>query len=99
MNDLERFFEANQGRYIHKWQHYFEVYDTYFARYRDTEVTVLEIGVSQGGSLQMWKHYFGKKAKIYGVDVNPACQALEEENISIFIGSQADRNVLRQLKQ
>lgn len=40
----------------------------------------------------MWKDYFGSKAIIYGVDINPSCKELEEENISIFIGSQSDRN-------
>ncbi len=62
-------------------------------------MTILEIGVSQGGSLQMWKDYFGPKAKIYGMDINPQCKALEEENIKIFIGSQADRKFLQEVKR
>jgi len=43
----------------------------------------------------MWKEYFGDKARIYGVDVNPDCKKLEEKNIEIFIGSQSDRAFLR----
>jgi len=58
----------------------------------------MEIGVYQGGSLQMWKNYFGPKARIYGVDINPKCKSLEEEQISIFIGSQEERSFLRSLK-
>ncbi len=46
----------------------------------------------------MWKHYFGDRAKIYGVDIHPECKRLEEENIQIFIGSQSDRSFLRKLK-
>jgi hypothetical protein len=46
----------------------------------------------------MWKDYFGPKAKIYGIDINPACKELEEENIKIFIGSQSDREFLRQVR-
>lgn len=99
MNDLQNYFENNKGRLIHKCMHYFDVYDRYFKRYRDTEVVVLEIGVSHGGSLQMWKNYFGPKAKIYGVDINPECKKFEEENIKIFIGSQTDRKFLQQLKK
>jgi 23S rRNA U2552 (ribose-2'-O)-methylase RlmE/FtsJ len=60
---------------------------------------ILEIGVSHGGSLQMWKNYFGEKAKIYGIDINPKCKQFEEENIKIFIGSQSDRNFLREIKK
>jgi hypothetical protein len=62
-------------------------------------VVVLEIGVSQGGSLQMWKDYFGAKAKIFGIDIDPRCKALEEENVGILIGSQSDRKFLREVKQ
>jgi len=99
MNDLEKYFRKNEGRLIHKWIHFFDVYDRHFSRFRDKEVTILEIGVSQGGSLQMWKDYFGPKAKIYGIDVNPQCKELEEDNIKIFIGSQSDRKFLNEVKK
>ncbi|OFY67503.1 MAG: hypothetical protein A3H98_13825 [Bacteroidetes bacterium RIFCSPLOWO2_02_FULL_36_8] len=98
MNDLEKYFIENKDRLIFKWLHYFEVYDRHFSRFRNKEIVILEIGVSQGGSLQMWKNYFGDKAKIYGVDIDPNCKKLEEENIKIFIGSQSDRNFLKELK-
>ena len=95
MNDLEAYFVKNTGNLIHKWQHYFEIYDRHFSRYRGTDVHLLEIGVYQGGSLQMWKDYFGPKARIFGVDINPACKQFEEEGVRIFIGDQADREFLR----
>ena len=99
MNHLQHYFENNTGRVIHKWSHYFDVYDRHFHRFRDQEIVILEIGVSQGGSLQMWKDYFGPKAKIYGIDIDPACKSLEEDNIEIFIGSQSDRDFLRLVKK
>lgn len=99
MNDLEKYFRQNQQRLIHKWVHYFAIYDRYFSKYRNRDVTILEIGVSQGGSLQMWKDYFGPRARIYGIDINPKCKELEEENIQIFIGSQSDRGFLRDLRE
>lgn len=99
MTDLEHYFLKNQNRLIHKWKHYFDIYERYFASYRGKEVTILEIGVFHGGSLQMWKEYFGDKAKIYGIDINPRCKELEEENIQIFIGSQSDPVFLQQVKE
>lgn len=96
--DLEKFFFENKGRVIAKWHHYFDIYERYFEKYRNKEVTILEIGVSHGGSVQMWKNYFGPKAKIYGIDINPNCKQIEEENIHIFIGSQEDREFLRKVK-
>jgi len=98
MNDLEKYFRQNDKRLIHKWIHYFDIYDRHFSQFRDKEIVLLEIGVSQGGSLQMWKNYFGEKAKIYGIDIDPRCKKFEEENITIFIGSQSDRNFLNEVK-
>ena len=98
-SDLEEYFRNNNSRLIDKWVHYFDIYDRHFKRYRNKEINILEIGVSQGGSLLMWKDYFGDRANIYGIDINPKCKDLEEENIKIFIGSQSDRNFLRKLKK
>lgn len=82
---------------MNKWVHYFDIYDKHFASFRGREVTVLEFGVSHGGSLQMWKEYFGKRAKIIGVDVLPECKKLEEDRVEIFIGDQEDRTFLKSL--
>lgn len=98
MNDLEAYFVNNSGRQIFKWHHYFDIYDRHFKRFRGKEIVVVEIGVFQGGSLQMWKNYFGSAAKIYGIDINPRVEELREKNIDIVIGSQSDKNFLRKLK-
>ena len=99
MNDLQEYFNNNTGRVINKWSQYFEVYDRHFSKYRGKEIVILEIGTFHGGSLQMWKNYFGDKAKIYGIDINPNCKEVEEDNIKIMIGSQSDRAFLRQVKK
>jgi O-methyltransferase len=98
-NSLADYFYKNRKRIIHKWPHYFEIYDRYFSRFRETECVIVEIGVYQGGSLQMWKEYFGDKARIYGIDIDPRCKQYEEESIQIFIGSQADTVFLESLVQ
>ena len=99
MNELEEYFKNNTGRQIHKWHHYFDIYERHFSRFRNKEVVVLEIGVAQGGSLQMWKRYLGDRAQIYGIDTNPQCKMLEEDNVHIIVGSQSDRKFLRQVVQ
>lgn len=95
MNDLEAYFQSNPGRMIHKWMHYFDVYDRHLSRFRGTEVNLVEVGVYQGGSMQMWKHYLGPKAHIWGVDINPAVVQFEEERVRIVIGDQGDRVFLQ----
>jgi hypothetical protein len=97
-NPLEEYFHNNRRKIIHKWAHYFEIYHRHFQKFAGTDCVIVEIGISQGGSLQMWKHYFGKKARIFGIDILPECKQFEEDQIEIFIGSQADREFLRELK-
>jgi Methyltransferase domain len=97
MNDLQAYFEANPGRMIHKWLHYFEIYERHLARYRGKDVVLVEIGVYQGGSLQMWKHYLGAHADIWGVDVNPRCREFVEDQVRIRIGDQSDPAFLQSL--
>ena len=98
MNFLEKYFTENKNRRIFKWHHYFEIYERHFEKFRNKDVSILEIGILHGGSLQMWKEYFGSNAKIYGIDINPKCKEFEEKNVEIFIGSQSDRNFLREIK-
>lgn len=97
--DLMRFWLFEEHRCIDKWVHYFPIYERWFSPYRDKEIVFVEVGVQNGGSAQMWKHYFGKQAKIVGVDINPNCKRLEEEQISIEIGSQEDVNFWADFKE
>lgn len=90
MNDLERFFEARRtGPGIWKWQHYFEIYDRHFAKFRGTAVRLVEIGIYSGGSLDMWRDYFGGMAHIIGVDIQPDCMAYQSEGVEVHIGDQS----------
>lgn len=88
--DLWRYFRTNPGHLIVKLPHYFPIYERHLARFRETAVTVVEIGVAAGGSLQMWKHYFGSQARVVGLDVNPQCAERVEPQIEAAIGDQAD---------
>jgi hypothetical protein len=45
-----------------------EYYDKNFKKYREKNITLVEIGVRSGASLKLWSEYFCKKAKIYGLD-------------------------------
>lgn len=96
-NSLEEFFFWGEHRIVNKWWHYFEVYHQYFQKYTGKAVRMLEIGVSKGGSLQMWRHYFGEKAVIVGIDIDRSCQQYEEDNVHVRIGSQDDPDFLQKV--
>lgn len=83
-------FLGNKNRIIHKWTHYFPIYESHFGVFVNKSILFVEIGCGKGGSLQMWKRYFGPYAKIVGIDINPDCKAYEEDQIEIRIGDQSD---------
>ena len=71
---------------------YFQAYEELFSKYIGKEIIFVEIGVLHGGSLFMWKEYFGNKARIIGIDLHPKAKELEKYGFDIFIGSQSDIN-------
>jgi hypothetical protein len=86
-----------QQRIINKWKHYFPIYERHFQYFVNKSLTFIEIGCGEGGSLQMWKRYFGPYARIIGVDIDDRCKAFEEDQIEIRIGAQQDPNFLQRL--
>jgi hypothetical protein len=94
MADLWSLFLNHPGRSSVKWKHYFPAYERHFSRYVDRPLVFVEIGCGEGGSLQIWKRYFGPHARIIGLDVRSECKAFEEDQISIRIGDQSDEAFL-----
>lgn len=99
MSDLRAFFDARrEGPGIWKWNHYFPIYERHFAKFRNQPLTLLEIGIYSGGSLDMWREYFGPQAQIIGVDIAPECKVYERDGVQVFIGDQSDPVFWRQFK-
>ncbi len=76
---------------------YFNVYDHLFSKFRNKKIVFIEIGVLAGGSLFMWRNFFGSKARIIGIDMNPNAKKWEKHGFEIFIGSQSDKHFWRNL--
>ncbi len=70
---------------------YFAIYESLFSRYINNEIIFVEIGILNGGSLFMWRDYFGPKARIIGIDLNPNAKKWEKYGFEIFIGNQTDK--------
>ncbi len=73
-----------------KHSSYFQTYGKLFEKYRGKAITFVEIGVFSGGSLFMWRDYFGPQARIIGVEFNPDAARWREHGFEIHIGSQSD---------
>ena len=77
-----------------KWVHYFNIYNENFSKYKNKKITILEIGVFNGGSLKMWQNYFSADSLIVGIDIISKCKKYEKDNIKIYIGDQTDLSFL-----
>jgi SAM-dependent methyltransferase len=98
-NPLLAAFRAHkEGRGIWKWDHYFDIYHRHLRTHIGRRPSILEIGVFSGGSLDLWKQYFGPGSAVYGVDIQESCRAYEEPGIRIFIGDQGDRAFWQRFK-
>lgn len=86
----EKLFFDHKGQVVHKWPHYCPVYDRVFGPWRGKPVKFLELGVFKGGSLQIAREVLGKRATIFGVDIEPTCVDYAVAPNQVRIGSQDD---------
>lgn len=77
---------------------YTKMYNFIFRDLREEKLTLLEIGVLDGASINMW-HDFFQNAQVVGVDVDPRCKAYAKGRIHIEIGNQTDPGFLNGLAE
>lgn len=94
---LLEMFENHKGLFTEKYPHHLEIYERYFSAFRGKDVGVLEIGIRDGGSLQLWREYFGEAAWIYGLDIQDRQHIEEEVRAEVFVGDQGDVQELRRI--
>ena len=94
VGDILAIYTTTTGAAVHKWHHYLPLYERYFGPWRNragkAPLRFLEIGVSKGGSLVMWRRFFGPDAVIFGIDIDPDCARYDGQAGQVRIGSQDD---------
>lgn len=95
MTNIEDIFQSLDPASITKWNNYLAAYDFVCKPFRGQSPVVVEIGVLGGGSLELWRQYFGPGARIIGVDINPDCRALEERGFEIVIADTGTSDGIR----
>jgi O-antigen biosynthesis protein len=85
---LGELYAEHGGKLSHKWTSYLAEYDRLFGPYRDRPISMLEIGVQNGGSLELWSRYFPLATQIIGCDINPKCGQLKFDDPRISVIAQ-----------
>src|SRR5689334_21567988 len=86
---LEQLYGGHRGKLCDKWSLYLTEFDRLFASYRNRPIRLLEIGVQNGGSLEIWDKYFPSVVKIIGCDIDQRCAELRYRSarIAVVIGN------------
>jgi len=82
-----------------KWEHYFDIYDHCLSRFYDKKISFLEIGIQNGGSIEVAQKLFDPKSSLSGLDIDPRCSDISNilKDIKIYIGSQVDEQLLNKI--
>jgi len=83
-----------------RYHNYAVKYDKILAPFRESFLSILEIGVAQGQSMRMWADYF-TKATIHGADISEASQICESysDRIKFHLIDQSNEAQLKNLEQ
>ena len=98
LNDL--FFEHDSKR-VDKWEQYLGMYQSELATFveRGAPVRLLEIGVQNGGSLELWSKYLPAGSVVRGIDIDEKVGKLTFEGADIvaFVGDATDGSTVERL--
>jgi hypothetical protein len=99
MNELLNLYRAHAGKISDRWLAYVNQYDLLFAPWRDRPVRLLEIGIQNGGSLEIWARYFPNASVLVGCDIDPLCEYLtyDDPRIRIVVGDANSDNTERRI--
>lgn len=96
---LRQLYELHRGKVSDKWSIYLAEYNRIFFPYRRAEIRLLEIGIQNGGSLEVWGKFFPQALRIVGCDINPECAKLSyaDSRISVIVGDANTDDVERRI--
>lgn len=85
---IDTLHRTKTGKVSDKWASYLPYYDKLFSPLRHAPITMLEIGIQNGGSLETWSSYFTEAQKFIGCDIDPKCEGLryDDARVNVVVG-------------
>ena len=99
MTRLANLYTDRTGKISDKWKIYIDEYEEKFKTYQDKNIYLLEIGIQNGGSLEIYGKYFPNADLILGCDINEKCSNLsyQEPNIQVIVGDATDDDTYKKI--
>jgi hypothetical protein len=85
---LSALYQIHRGKVSDKWSSYLSLYEAILAHRKPRIRALLEIGVQNGGSLDIWSKFLPDATSIVGCDIDARCAALtyDDPRISVIVG-------------
>jgi len=99
MKSLKDLYYSHSGKVTYKWPIYLERYEERLNQYQKLPIKLLEIGILNGGSLEIFSKYFPKAELILGCDIKSKCGELkyEEPNIKVIVGDVNEDKIKKEI--
>src|SRR6266478_3182925 len=96
---LAQLYREHAGKVSDRWSLYLYGYDRLFLQHRKRPIRLLEIGIQNGGSLEIWSKYFSQAETLVGCDIDPGCRQLQYDDprITIVVADATKENALREI--
>ena len=92
-DSLTELFLKHDGKAIDKWEQYLGVYDCELAALvaAGRPLRLLEVGVQNGGSLELWRKFLPEGSEICGLDIDPRVSSREfESHVRVYVADATD---------
>jgi cephalosporin hydroxylase len=99
--EFSAIFSAHTGKLADKWTSYLPIYDRVLSNFQKASIDLLEIGIQNGGSLELWGKYFPSANNIIGCDIDENCRKLEfnDQRITVVVGSITEDATFSEIKR
>ena len=85
MKTLREIYKNHSGKVSDKWDIYLDTYEEKLSSLKKSPIKLFEIGVLNGGSLEIFSKYFENAELILGCDIDKNCPTCNQESVMISI--------------
>lgn len=98
-SEIRSLYNNKKGKMTDKWSFYLDYYDEVLPPYKERVRRLLEIGIQNGGSLDVWLEYFPDLQVVVGSDVNPKCNELDysDSRVNVVLGPAEDTSTFESI--
>lgn len=99
MKSIKDLYRNHSGKVSDKWNNYLKKYEDKLNRYQKLPIKFFEIGILNGGSLEIFSKYFLNAELILGCDIDPKCKELryDQMNVKVIIGDANEEKIKNEI--